>query len=93
MSLQSTIRYNKSKQFLAQIDDLKKTGEEFVQKIAKALERLYPDHFEVKDNSQTRLRIVFFGLSLLVRLEIEMEQEEPGRVRIYLCGQTFKSLI
>jgi hypothetical protein len=84
MSLKDTIRYNKSKQFLTRIDELKKTGEEFVQKIAASLERLYPDRFKVTENIQTRLKISFFGLSLLVRVEIEIEEDEAGRIRIYL---------
>jgi hypothetical protein len=85
MSIANTMRYNRTKQFLGRIDNLKSKGEDFVQKIAKSLKQLFPDHFKESKNTGTRLILEFFGLTLLVRVEIEIEQDEPGRVRTYLC--------
>ena len=37
MSIANTMRYNRTKQFLGRIDNLKSKGEDFVQKIANNL--------------------------------------------------------
>jgi hypothetical protein len=85
MSLENTIRYNQTKHFLKRIDDLKGKGEEFLRTISQSLNQSFPDRFKEWNSTDTRLHLKFFGLTLLVRVEIEIEQDEPGRIRTYVC--------
>jgi hypothetical protein len=84
MSIENTIRYNQTKQFLAYAEQLKAKGEEFIEKLAETLERINPRCFSTSKESATRLRINFFGLSMMVRVEIELDEHESGRLRTYV---------
>ena len=88
MSIANTMRYNRTKQFLGRIDNLKSKGEDFVQKIANNLKQQYPGRFKESKNTGTRLTLEFFGVTILVRVELEIEEHQPGRVRIYLCDES-----
>src|SRR5438876_8329571 len=85
MFIEDTFQHNRTKQFLRRIDSLKAKGHEFVQKISTNLNRFYPDHFKESKSTGTRLYLECFGLKLLIRVEIEIEQDAPGRIRTYLC--------
>jgi hypothetical protein len=91
MSAENTFRYNRTKQFLGRIHNLKSKGEDFVQKIAKTLNQLYPGHFKELKNAGTRLMLEFFGLTFLVRVEIEIKEDQAGRLRTYLCDDASPS--
>jgi len=88
MSIEKAIRYNQTKQFLKRVDDLKAKGEEFIQKIGTSLTQLYPGHFKQSKGTPTRLDLEFYGLPLFVRVEVEIEEDELGRVRTYLCDDS-----
>src|SRR5437868_10058578 len=88
MSIANAMRYNGTKQFLGRIDNLKSKGEDFVQKIANHLKQQYPGRFKESKNTGTRLTLEFFGVTILVRVEVEIEEHQPGRVHIYLCDES-----
>ena len=70
MSIANTMRYNRTKQFLGRIDNLNSKGEDFVQKIANNLKQQYPGRFKESKNTGTRLTLEFFGVTILVRVEV-----------------------
>jgi hypothetical protein len=93
MSIENTLRYNQTKQLLTRIDNLKSKGEQFIRTISKSLNQLYPDHFKESNTTGTRLHLKFFGLTLLVRVEIVIDQDKPGRVRTYVCDEATPPLL
>ena len=82
------MRYNQTKHALLYLQKLKAKGEEFIDKLASTLESLYPSCFTLSKESSTRARLNCFGLPLLIRVEVDLHEDDLAHLRIYLLDDS-----
>src|SRR5437667_11950672 len=70
-----------------EIDRLKATGEKLVTAICNTGAQLFPNHF-APEQSGASFRFTFYGIKLLTRVELPLEESAQPRISTYMLDES-----